>query len=586
MRIFPRISIPKFKKISRKAKRLSRYLNVSRGMYISESILFFGILIFSFTGRRGAYVDNLGHRWDLFVFIALSVLFVGIHLLAKRFIKPILDARFAPAKYDDRRILFDLGQEARTAINLDQLYKSIVVKIGDALQTEDVSVLVRDDITGDFVCRMSSLKMSEIETSGHGRPTIILSKNAFVVKRLRNLMLPLAIEPADFEMWMQFVGSGSAQARDSRLREIETLKKIKSELLLKVTIKDQVVGILSLGPRLGKFPYSSADKEMLMSVAGQLAFVIENSKLIERMVAEERLKRELLMAAEVQQRLFPAEPPASDCLELAGYCQPARGVGGDYYDFLRFDNQQIGFAVADVAGKGISAALVMSAVQASLRSQVMMHNSWAETSSSLADLIANMNWLLCGSTGSSTYATFFYGQFDERTLQMTYVNAGHNPPILLRPYAAARTAVAETVVEAHRDPIAEMTDAGGALSAVALARAQKVQQVLTFESDADGGSVQLTVGGPVIGLFEQCPYEQQTVQMASGDVLALFTDGVTEANNTDGDEFGEDRLRATLHASSHLPVEEIRSNIIKDVDKWCAGAPQHDDLTFIIIKVK
>src|SRR5882724_10867740 len=221
MRIFPRISIPKFKKISRKAKRLLRYLNVSRGIYISESILFLGILIFSFSGRRGAYVDNLGHRFDLLVFISLSAMFVTIHLLAKRFIRPILEARFAPAKYDDRRILFDLGQEARTAINLDQLYKSIVIKIGDALQTEDVSVLVRDDNTGDFVCRMSSLKMSEIETSGHGRPTIILSKNAFVVKRLRNLMLPLAIEPADFEMWMQFVGSGSAQARDSRLREID-----------------------------------------------------------------------------------------------------------------------------------------------------------------------------------------------------------------------------------------------------------------------------------------------------------------------------------------------------------------------------
>ena len=586
MRIFPRISIPKFKKISRKAKRALRYLNVSRGMYISESILYLGILIYSFTGRRGAYIDNLGHRWDLFIFIGFSVLFVGIHLLAKKFIRPILEARFAPAKYDERRILFDLGQEARTAINLDQLYKSIVIKIGDALQTEDVSVLVRDDITGDYVCRMSSLKMSEIETSGHGRPTIVLSKNAFVVKRLRNLMLPLSIEPADFDMWMQFVSTASPQAQEARAREIQTLKKIKSELLLKVTIKDQIVGILSLGPRHGKFAYSPADKEMLMSVAGQLAFVIENSKLIERMVAEERLKRELLMAAEVQQRLFPSEPPASDCLELAGHCQPARGVGGDYYDFLRFDNQQIGFAVADVAGKGISAALVMSAVQASLRSQVMMHNSWAETNSSLADMVANMNWLLCGSTGSSTYATFFYGQFDERSLQMTYVNAGHNPPILIRPYVAARAASGQTMIETNQDPSSELKDLIGSAPGVAIARVQKVQQVVTFEPDADGGCIQLTVGGPVIGLFEQCPYEQQTVQLASGDVLALFTDGVTEANNTDSDEFGEDRLRATLKASAHLSVEEIRSNIIKDVDEWCAGAPQHDDLTFIIIKVK
>src|SRR4249919_2630143 len=107
MRIFPRISIPKFKKISRKAKRALRYLNVSRGMYISEAILYLGIIIFTYTGRRGAYIDSLGHRWDLVIFISLSTLFVAMHLLAKKFIRPVLEARFAPAKYDDRRILFD-----------------------------------------------------------------------------------------------------------------------------------------------------------------------------------------------------------------------------------------------------------------------------------------------------------------------------------------------------------------------------------------------------------------------------------------------------------------------------------------------
>jgi len=296
------------------------------------------------------------------------------------------------------------------------------------------------------------------------------------------------------------------------------------------------------------------------------------------------------MAAEVQQRLFPSEPPASDCLDLAGFCQPARGVGGDYYDILRFDNQQIGFAVADVAGKGISAALVMSAVQASLRSQVMMHNSWSETGSSLAHLVANMNWLLCGSTGTSTYATFFYGQFDERTCQLTYVNAGHNPPILLRTQAQARAISAPTY--GPGDPLpgahavsSEAIDASGLAPATVMARAKVAQEVVSFDP-ANGEYLQLTKGGPVIGLFENSPYEQQTVQMASGDILAVFTDGVTEANNLEGEEFGEDRLKQTLAAAAELPVEEIRSRIIKDVQEFCSGAPQHDDLTFIIVKIK
>src|SRR5581483_7303045 len=437
---------------------------------------------------------------------------------------------------------------------------------------------------------MSSSDLTSSETSLQGRSSaqkLMLGKNAFVVKRLRTLMLPLAIEAGDFDMWMQFVSSASVETQEARARECETLKKIESQLLLKITIKDQVVGILSVGPRRGNFHYSPADKEMLMSVAGQLAFVIENSRLIERMVAEERLRRELAMASEVQQRLFPAEPPASDCLELAGFCQPARGIGGDYYDFLRFDNQQIGFAVADVAGKGISAALVMSAVQASLRSQVMMHNSWAETGSSLAHLIANMNWLLCGSTGSATYATFFYGQFDERTCQLTYVNAGHNPPILLRTrvQSGSQQAYLEDQRPAADAISSDQIDTSGSAPATVLARAKTAKEVVSFDP-TEGEYLQLTKGGPVIGLFEDSSYEQQTVQLASGDILAVFTDGVTEANNLSGEEFGEERLKETLAAAADLPVEKIRERIINDVQQFCAGAPQHDDLTFILVKIK
>ena len=134
----------------------------------------------------------------------------------------------------------------------------------------------------------------------------------------------------------------------------------------------------------------------------------------------------MLLATEVQKRLFPEAWPQTSCIQLAGMCLPARGVGGDYYDFLDLGNRQVGVALADVAGKGIAAALIMSVVQASLRTLSDMRNG------SLADLATKMNRLLHRSTGSNSYATFFYAQVDELKHELRYVNAGHNPPMLLR----------------------------------------------------------------------------------------------------------------------------------------------------------
>src|SRR5262249_56063855 len=154
----------------------------------------------------------------------------------------------------------------------------------------------------------------------------------------------------------------------------------------------------------GQFNYSVADREVLMSVAGQLALVIENARLAERMVAEERLRRELALAAEVQRRLLPERPPECAAVELAGFCQPARGVGGDYYDFFKLDDQRVGIAIADVAGKGIGAALQMSTVQATLR--ILLSGATHQLNGSLSAMVATLNRLLLTSTGRATYVPF------------------------------------------------------------------------------------------------------------------------------------------------------------------------------------
>jgi sigma-B regulation protein RsbU (phosphoserine phosphatase) len=295
-------------------------------------------------------------------------------------------------------------------------------------------------------------------------------------------------------------------------------------------VKSRIAGVLLFGRPLNRERYGSAERRALRSAGSQFALLLENGRLTGRVVEQERLKRELQVATEVQKRLFPDKFPETAAVHCAGLCLPARGVGGDYFDFLDLGNQQIGIALADVAGKGIAAALIMSVVQASLR-------SLAETSSgSLGDLAGRMNRLLHRSTGSNSYATFFYSQFDETTRQLRYVNAGHNPPYLLR--------------------------------------------------SADDSIEELAAGGTIIGMFAQSRYEEATVNLKSGDVLIAFTDGVSEAQSPTEEEFGEDRLKDALRRAAHLPVSEMASSILDELRAWMADAEQFDDLTFIVMKVR
>src|SRR4030095_1094040 len=241
------------------------------------------------------------------------------------------------------------------------------------------------------------------------------------------------IDSAELEVWGRAMEAASASARLARQQERAALRQLKSRLLVQIRTKDQMMGILSLGSRRRQqFRYSAADQELVKAVAGQLALIIENSRLAQRMVAQERLTRELTLAVEVQQRLLP--PPSTDdmSLELAGFCEPARGVGGDYYDFITQDDQQLGIAIADVSGKGLPAALLMSTVQATLRSLAARSIGSGESSRTLAETVGTLNKLLCDATGGANYVTFFYAQFDPATNQLSYVNAGHNPPLYLR----------------------------------------------------------------------------------------------------------------------------------------------------------
>src|SRR5215216_6694377 len=367
MRILPRLNVPTSKAARRLWRKSKARLNLRRIYYSVELLLFLTIYFLVFSGSRLRTLDTFGRRTDAIVSLLLVGTFILIHVIARRRLLPKIERYYAPAPYDERKIFFDLGQGSQNVTSIDQLYQRVAERVRNALDASNAAIFVRDDASGNFNLRVLSAQGRSAETELDDK-RLQLNKRAFVVRRLLNLSTPLLIEPREIETWSQALNSILPALREERASEHEVLRTIKSTILVQIKQKNELVGILSFGPRRGGFQYSVADRELLMSVAGQLALIIDNARLTERMVAQERMRRELALAAEVQQRLLPSQAPKSVGMEIAGFCEPARGVGGDYYDFISFDNSQLGVAIADVAGKGMPAALLMSTVQATLRS--------------------------------------------------------------------------------------------------------------------------------------------------------------------------------------------------------------------------
>src|SRR5215207_6070659 len=530
--------------LARKIKSWRRRLTVARVELAAHALACAAVMTFLLTGGRARWLERLWSHADAVAAVVCLVLFALLHAYVSRRIVPLVTRRFSPLPYDERRMLFDLGQEARAATSIDELYGSVARRIAEALGTDDVSIFVREEARGDYFCRVSSSRPATerpgAQAAGEwAQPAseVKLARDSFVVKRLRSLSGPLVVESTALVAWSRALASAPPERRAAREREREALRRVGAHLLVQVRARELMVGVLSLGLRRGRFSYGAGDKEVLMSVAAQLALVIENSRLAERLVAEERLLRELALAAEVQRRLLPERAPESVTVELSGFCQPARGVGGDYYDFMAFDNRQLGIAIADVAGKGMAAALLMSTVQATLRSLSAGSNLGPQTNHTLADMMSTLNRLLWSSTGGLNYVTFFYAQFDQSTRRLSYVNAGHNPPLF-------------------------------------------------FSAGQPDGFRRLSSGGTVVGVFEDCAYEQETVEMSAGDVLLAYTDGLSEALDVRGEEFGEGRIKEALAGTAGLTVDEMRDEFVRRVTEWSGDAPQHDDLTFVVMKVR
>jgi sigma-B regulation protein RsbU (phosphoserine phosphatase) len=492
-------------------RRSVRYLLVQRGFVVLMFVVA-GSAISLFTRVFSRVV-----RADTNTGMALSAVF-GIVLvwssapLVKRGTVRI-DRAFFRSAYDSRIILHDLAEKTRTVSDRRQLAMLLEHQVSEALHPKTLACYLESG--NGRLAAVSETLPATLET---------LAANAPALAELTRRGKPWEVSPSD------------------SAKELRALAPLAPECLVPILGRENnLIGMLVLGQRLSEEPYSGEDKQLLDSVAAQAGIALENIRLAEtiagRIEADRRTAQEMEFARRVQARLFPQKLPVMKTLEYTGCCIQARTVGGDYYDFLELRPGRLALVLADIAGKGVSGALLMANLQANLRSQ------YAIAVDDLPRLLTSVNRLFYESTDDASYATLFFADYDDSTRKLRYANCGHLPPALLR--------------------------------ACSQDQASKPPQVEWLNSTCT-----------VMGLFEAWQCEIAEVQLAPGDTLVLYTDGVTEATNMEGEEFGESHLLDTLKSHAHLPVGPLLQAVVAAVKQFGGASEQQDDITLVIAQAR
>jgi len=303
-------------------------------------------------------------------------------------------------------------------------------------------------------------------------------------------------------------------------------QKVRSMIAVPLQTNDRVIGLIYVDAPHQIREFTREDLNLLTVMANVAAIRIEHARLNEIEATERAMAKEMQQAALIQQRLLPAVAPAVDGMDIAAKAVASRHVGGDYYDFIRFPDGRVAMMVGDVAGKGMPAAVLMSGLQA--RVHVLF-----EDGDDLADKMARLNRSTCGNCPDNRFITFFLCVADPKTNKLAYASAGHNPPVMVR---------------------------------------------------AAGGYDLLPGGGVILGIMPKAAYQQEETTFEPGDILVLFSDGVTEAPDPNDVEFGEERLANLVATMRDRPSREIVDAIHSAVHTFTQGAPPADDITVLVAR--
>ncbi len=393
--------------------------------------------------------------------------------------------------------LIRAGQELVTHQPLEQLFETILHLALSAVEAKRGVILTLDE--GELQVRAS-------KGDGFAISTLIRDQ---VLSDRRSLLISDAMRHDAFSK-----------------QESIVLSRVRSMMAAPLQTGDRVIGLIYVDNGVILRPFSQDDLDLLTVMANVAAIRIEHARLAEIEESEKRMEADLTQASEIQRSLLPTEPPSYEGWELAGLNLPCRTVGGDYFDFIPYQDGRLAVVVGDVSGKGLPAALLMSSLQAKVQ---MLR----ETNPSPGQAVGTLNRSLTERCPLGKFITFFYALLDPASGVLEYSNAGHNYPLLLR---------------------------------------------------LDGSVETLTGNGLVMGLFSAVHYDVKKTKLAPGDMLVLYSDGVTEAADSSDVEFGEKGLAEFLAVRKKVKCEDIVNELVEHMRKWRGYTSFADDFTIVLVR--
>ncbi len=421
------------------------------------------------------------------------------------------DHTFYPARRANREAIEELGHELSRLLDSQDAAQTLLSRLADLYRPERLSLFTSEPEDPNLLREVASICDGK-----QVRPVFTLDRDSSLSRYLNELRRPAFRE--EFEEHHRLNGES--------LESLSFLSRLDCELLVPLVSANQLSGFLAFGPKSSGALYSQDDLSNLRFLTVQAAALLENRRLYQESLARKRLETELSVAQEIQAHLLPTDSLVLPGLRICGRMESCREVGGDYYDYFPFDSQSVGMAIADVAGKGIPAALLMTSLRVTFRAEAV-RSPFPE------QVVTYLNRAVEGMVTSGQFISFFYGIYHLGDRRLRYCNAGMNPPLLFR------------------------------------SRRNYLER--------------LKKGGPVLGVSHNYKFRAGTLRLEEGDLLMLYTDGLTEEINAEGEFFDLNRLIATVRVNFESPIEQLRETIFATVSDF-GGRERSDDRTVILLK--
>ncbi len=482
----------------------------------------------------GLLLLHLLHQTNQIVMVVTPLVVAGLLWGARSRLQAVLDRRFFRTRTHLASVLQEFSREIPRLLQRDVLLERVAARLCGLLDLPRLAVYLREEGEGPVAWKLAGQfapaadPVAPVDEAPTPPFPAELPLQA-TIRRLERFHEPFWVEQPTTKP--EELGPAVTREQEElalRLEEQQHLARAGVALLVPLVSQGRLVGLFALPRKHSADAFQVQDLDLLTIVAGQVALQVENSRLYEEEVEKQKLEEQLALARTIQSRLLPSRIPAVPGAELSAINITSAQVSGDYYDLIVRSDGCVGLVISDVSGKGIPASLLASGLQAALRAH-------CGSTDSPGLILQRVNLHLHASTDPQHFATLFLGFYDPRTRRLRYSSGGHNPPILRR---------------------------------------------------RDGAIELLEEGGLPLGAFDFGSYAEGEVQLAPGDLVFLYTDGLTETRNADGEEFGTTRVEQLLHREHERPVDALISTVSEQLRLFSGRAVADDDVTLIVLKVR